>query len=101
MRMFPGRRRRKYCGLRIVKYELIIKRKALKELARIPKVFRDKIEFKIDKLAEDPLIDDVKKLIGEESMYRFRHGDYRVIFTIDFAKKKVVVLKVFSRSAGY
>jgi len=85
----------------MVKYELIIKRKALKELTGIPKVFRDKIESKIDALAYDPLIGDVKKLAGEEFMYRLRHGDYRVVFTIDFEAKRVVVLKVFCRSAGY
>lgn len=84
-----------------MKFELVIKRKALKELARFPRSIQEKLEIKIDALVDDPLPDGVKKLEGEDDMYRIKQGDYRAVYQIDFKVHRVTVLAVFHRGVGY
>jgi len=78
----------------MAKYDLVIKRKALKELERIQQPAKEKILQKIELLANEPLPDGVKKLEGEDDLFRIRQGDYRAVFAINFKDHKVTVLTV-------
>lgn len=65
---------------------------------RVKEVFR---ELKKEPHAKRPSVDI--KLISsrEERIYRVRLGDYRIIYEIDEANKKIMVTKIFRRGKGY
>ncbi|MBI4447622.1 type II toxin-antitoxin system RelE/ParE family toxin [Candidatus Woesearchaeota archaeon] len=70
-------------------YELIYSPSSLKQLERIDPTIRHRILIALERLRIRPESCDIKKLVGLEG-YRFRVGDYRVIF--DFEKNKLIIL---------
>lgn len=44
---------------------------------------------------------NIKRLQGEEKRYRYRVGDYRVIYNIDKESKKVIVTLISQRPSAY
>jgi mRNA interferase RelE/StbE len=82
-------------------YKIVFSDEALKDLDKMDKVILDRIIKKIKWLAQqDEPLDFAKRLkydaIGQ---YRFRIGDYRVIF--DNIKDKIIILRVGHRSSIY
>jgi mRNA interferase RelE/StbE len=57
--------------------------------------------LRIAALAHDPRPSGVEKLHGVEGRYRVRQGDYRIIYVIDDALRRVIVLKVRHRREAY
>lgn len=82
-------------------YEIILSKKAQKELLKIPKVYSKSIGEHIDLLANDPRPHGCKKLKGTDNEYRIRVGVYRVIYTIEDKILKVEVIRVASRGEAY
>lgn len=88
---------------RPMKWEVILSVTAIKGLnaldttvqKRIRKFLHERIEP-----AEDPR-SLAKYLVGSDSLYRFRVGDYRLISFIDDGKVRVLVLDVGHRSTIY
>jgi mRNA interferase RelE/StbE len=80
--------------------EVLITKKAAKELDKIPDQLAKNISFHLVALAQNPLPTNSKKLSGENN-YRLRIGVYRVIYTIDRLKKTVTVLRVAHRKTVY
>jgi mRNA interferase RelE/StbE len=70
-------------------------------LADIAKPYNQNIVVAIDKLAEDPRPDGVKKLKGEDNAYRIRVGDYRIIYTIEDVIKIVEIQRIRHRKDAY
>lgn len=62
---------------------------------------RRRLSRKIDSLALDPRPDGVKKLHGEENVYRVRDGDFRIIYQIEDRKLLILVLSVGNRRDVY
>ena len=61
-------------------YEVIISKRAAKEIKDLPAQEIPKIFSKIKALGEEPRPAGCKKLAGnDEDLYRIRSGDYRVI----------------------
>jgi mRNA interferase RelE/StbE len=56
---------------------------------------------KIESLGENPRPHGVKKIEGEENMYRIRVGNYRVIYEISDKYKKVDIAHIRHRSEAY
>ena len=56
---------------------------------------------KIDALANDPRPRGVKKLKGEDDLYRLRVGDYRVIYQVQDRVLLVLVLGIGHRRDIY
>ncbi len=56
---------------------------------------------RIDSLAENPRPQGIKKLSGEEDMYRLRVGDYRIIFQIREKSLLVLIVRIGHRSDVY
>lgn len=71
-------------------YTVLFKPSAKKDFDRLPLNVRARIASKINGLAHNPFPPGVTKLAGEESTYRIRIGEYRVVY--DVIKEKVVVL---------
>lgn len=82
-------------------YKIQIKPSAQKELAKVPQPQRGRIAKRIDRLAADPRPKDSKKLSTEQSLYRVRVGDYRVIYQIEDDKLLVLVVRIGSRGDVY
>jgi len=81
-------------------YELLILRRAQKELADLPKADYERVRDAVAALAEDPRPSGCKKLVGREG-WRIRSGDYRAIYETDDAQKKVTVLHIGHRRDVY
>ena len=67
----------------------------------LPRAAQVRIAPKIEALADEPRPPGVKKLAGEEELYRIRVGDYRVIYAIEDAELVVLVVMVGDRKDVY
>jgi mRNA interferase RelE/StbE len=74
---------------------------ALKQLKKLSPELQERIQVKIDDLAIEPCPNGVKKLKGKENAYRFRVGEYRVIYDIFDEILVVNVVEVGHRSKVY
>ena len=83
-----------------MKYELLIKRRAQKQLASIPHPNRNRIIAAIRYLAENPRPTGAKKLTGREA-WRILIGDYRVIYLISEDEKIVWLYDAMHRKKVY
>ena len=84
-----------------VSYKLLIKKSAEKELRGVPKPFLSRMVKKIQMLSSNPRPYGSEALAGSDRHYRVRQNDYRIVYTVDDAKKEVTVVKVGHRSDVY
>jgi mRNA interferase RelE/StbE len=83
-----------------VSYEVLILRRAQKELADLPKADYERVRDAVAALAENARPAGCKKLVGREG-WRIRSGAYRVIYEIDDARKNITVLHIGHRRDVY
>ena len=81
-------------------YEISILRRAQKELADLPRTDYERMRDAIAALSENPRPVGCKKLTGREG-WRIRSGDYRAIYEIDDAQKRITVLDIGHRRDIY
>ncbi len=81
-------------------YDVLILRRAQKKLADLPKADYEHVCDMVAALAENARPAGCKKLVGREG-WRIRVGDYRVIYEIDDAQKKITVLHIGHRRDVY
>lgn len=81
-------------------YSVRILRRALKDVASLPKDYSRLVGQHIDHLAEDPRPAGAKKLRGR-SDYSLRVGVYRVLYDIDDNTQIVTVYRVKHRRDAY
>ncbi len=84
-----------------MRYEIIIKPAAEKNLDKIPRSARRRIADALEELRNGPRPSGVVKLAGAENLWRIRIGDYRVVYEIDDARAIVSVLRVAHRKDVY
>lgn len=83
----------------MAEYQVLIKPSAAKEIDRLPLHVASRVVAKIEALGAAPRPDGVKKLEGEPVRWRIRIGDWRVIYTIDDARRLVDVIYVRDRKS--
>ena len=81
-------------------YAVLILRRAQKELADLPKADYERVRDVVAALGENPRPIGCKKLVGREG-WRIRSGDYRVIYEIDDAQRKITILHIGHRRDVY
>ncbi len=81
-------------------YKVNIRRKALKQLAKIPASDYKKVKQAILDLAQDPRPPDFEKLKSRPG-WRIRQGNYRVIYEIQDNQLIVLVMDVGNRKDIY
>jgi mRNA interferase RelE/StbE len=81
-------------------YELIYSPSALKQLEKLEHNIKERIIVVLERLRIRPESCDIKKLVGMQG-YRFRVGDYRIIFDIEKNKLLILVLKIGRRKDVY
>jgi len=82
-------------------YQIVINRKAQKEIDALPTYIKGSIDAHIFSLAENPRPNGAIKLQGAENLYRIRVGDYRIVYAIEEEVKIVEVVKVAHRKDVY
>jgi mRNA interferase RelE/StbE len=82
-------------------YQIIVSKKARKFLYKIPKKDARAILKKINALSIEPKPSGVKKLLGSDSEWRIRVGDYRAIYQVMDDVIEIHVLKIGHRKDVY
>ena len=81
-------------------YQLVYSPSALKQLEKLEHTIRERIIIAVERLRIRPESCDIKKLVGLEG-YRFRVGDYRIIFDIEKEKLIILILQIGHRKNVY
>jgi mRNA interferase RelE/StbE len=82
-------------------YTVIFQASAAKEFRNLPLVTKQKISPLIDKLKRNPRPRQVRKLSGQEGLYRIRVGHYRIVYEIDDHQKLIRVTRIRHRKDVY
>jgi mRNA interferase RelE/StbE len=84
------------------RYRLEIRPSVEKTLRKIRDVrLQQKLDDALNKLSENPRRMGAEKLAGHQNRYRFRVGDYRIIYEIHDAVLMVLILAVGDRKNIY
>jgi len=83
-----------------MRYEVLILRRAQKELADLPRLDFIRMNKVLVALADDPRPSGCKKLRDRDG-WRIRSGNYRAIYEIDTVNKTVTILHVGNRRDVY
>lgn len=74
---------------------------AKRQLRKLDRSIQERVVRRLDKLGRDPRPPGVEKLEGDESTYRIRIGEYRIVYDIHDKALIVLVLKVGHRREIY
>ena len=81
-------------------YHLRIEKKASKTIESFPKHVIENILSALEELKDNPRCHGSKKLSGRDG-YRYRVGNYRILYLIDDHHKEVVVYTILHRKEVY
>ena len=82
-------------------YSILLAPPAERQLKSLTESVQKRIVKRLRSLRENPRPQGVKKLAGEEDLYRIREGDYRIIYTIQDKELIVLVVKIGDRKEVY
>ena len=74
---------------------------AARQVRKLPPAVRDRILDAIEDLEDGPRPYGVKKLKGEETAWRIRVGDYRVLYDVIDSQLLVTVIRAAHRREVY
>jgi len=81
-------------------YEVLIRRRAAKQLAELPLRDYDRVKVSVFALGDNPRPQGCLKLTGRPG-WRIRIGNYRVIYEVEDQSRTVTVLDVGNRRDIY
>lgn len=82
-------------------FEIELSRLAFKNMAKIPTRELVRIQKRINDLSVDPRPFDIKKIHGDENLYRIRSGNYRILYRIFDSKLHILIIDVDHRKDIY
>jgi mRNA interferase RelE/StbE len=82
-------------------YEVLLERRAERDLKKLPQEMFYRIIPKIKVLSENPKPAGCRKITGSKNDWRIRIGDYRIIYEIDEKEKAVKVMRIRHRREVY
>lgn len=82
-------------------FQVLFTRSAQKDIKQLPTFVKKQLQKKILFFADDPLLYARKLTNSSIGEYRWRVGNYRVVFDCVASESKVVVLRVKHRSSVY
>lgn len=82
-------------------YEILLENRAEKDLRKLPRDIYRRVVHTIDGLAQNPRPHGSRKLVGSESDWRVRVGDYRVVYEILDSQRLVRIMYVRHRKDAY
>ena len=80
-------------------YELIYTRRAVKDIQVLDRLTQKRLAKKLEEFKKDPLRFSEKLIHAKLGQFRFRIGDYRIIY--DLMGSKIVILRVGHRREIY
>jgi mRNA interferase RelE/StbE len=80
-------------------YKIVFTQRALKDLKDIDQETKQRVAMKLKEYSQVPLKHARKLIDSKIGTYRFRIGDYRVIFDID--GENIVILRIGNRKDIY
>ena len=83
------------------RWQVIIDRQPKKVMRRLPRSLRQRIDRAIRSLVEDPRPPGCKALVGYDSIYRIRVGDWRISYAIEEDRLIILVVEVAPRGGAY
>lgn len=73
-------------------------KKAIKQLLSIDQRYVPSIRKKVNELQAFPNVTlDLKKIVGEDSQYRLRIGDYRILFEVINGEPTIINIQTVKR----
>lgn len=82
-------------------YRVEISTPAARQFEKLGKSVQIRLKLRIDALAREPRPQGIKKLAGEDDLYRRRVGDYRIIYQIQDKVLLVLVVRIGNRKEVY
>ena len=82
-------------------YSILLAPPAERQLKAFPQAVQKRLVKRLKGLQANPRPQGVKKLAGEDDLYRVREGNYRIIYTIRDKELIVLVLKIGDRKEIY
>jgi mRNA interferase RelE/StbE len=82
-------------------YRIEFRPAALRQMRRIPRPFKGRIEAAINSLSNNPRPPASVRLQGPEGFTRVRVGDYRIVYLIEDQVLLVCVVRVAHRREVY
>lgn len=80
-------------------WDLHIDTSVLKTLKRIPQREAEGLRTVVRLLSADPYFGDLKKMKGEEDVWRRRVGSYRLFYKIKGTEKIILVFRIERRTS--
>ncbi|KHK96591.1 plasmid stabilization protein [Microbacterium mangrovi] len=74
---------------------------AARQVKKLPRPARDRVLDAVEDLGDDPRPHGAKKLAGEQTAWRIRVGDYRVIYDIFDTELTITVIRAGHRREIY
>jgi len=85
----------------VSRYSVEIARRAIKSIAKLPRKEQQRIRAAIELLADQPRPPGCVALSGEDSAYRVRVGDYRIVYEVIDTRLVIQVVRVGHRRDVY
>ena len=83
-------------------FEILLDIPAQKFLKKTDTGTTSRIIEAIEKLADDPIPHDSKRIMGHaEKLFRIRAGKFRILYRVDYTNRLIVVIKIDSRDKVY
>jgi mRNA interferase RelE/StbE len=82
-------------------YVIIVSKATQKQIDDLPQDIQERVDDKIQSLADEPRPSGTVKLKGSENEYRIRVGDYRIRYRIDDAKQTIRIRQCGHRKDVY
>lgn len=82
-------------------YAILLAPPAERQFRSYAPAIQKRLVKRMKTLQNDPRPHGVKKLAGEEELYRIREGKYRIVYTIQDKGLIVLVLKIGDRKEIY
>lgn len=82
-------------------YRIELTPRAEREFKSLDGSVRGRIKQRIDSLAKNPYPSGIKKIEGEEELYRLRVGDYRILYQVKEKTLLVLIVRIGHRREVY
>ena len=73
----------------------------LKDAAKLPNDVKKRFLIAVEHIRQDPFAVSARKLVGHAQLYRYRLGDYRLVYYVDRELNKVIFLLIAHRKDIY
>lgn len=82
-----------------MKYKLLYSQHAVKDIKKLDSVVKKRIKKALEKFGQRPFFYAKKLTSSRIGQYRWRVGNYRIVFDVD--KEKIIILRVGHRREIY